>query len=257
MKRFTPTAVLLPAIACALLLTGWEIVCRAGHIPAWFVPRPSEVVVALGHHFRILLAHSGQTLLETAWGFLFALIAGVGIALLLDIVPVLRKAVYPLLIISQTVPIISVAPLIIMWFGYGIASKVFIVALVCFFPITTSLLDGFRTTDENHMKLLRSMGAGSWRVLAWVRFPSALPSLFSGLRIAATYSIMSAVIGEWLGGAQGLGIYMTRSAKSFMIANVFAAIFIITVLSLALYGLIEGAARLCIPWYYHRDEMSR
>jgi ABC-type nitrate/sulfonate/bicarbonate transport system permease component len=251
MKRFLP--ILLPALLCLLALIVWETLCRVLNAPAWLIPRPTQVAHAFGSHPSLLASHTAQTLLETAWGFLAALLAGIGIALALDAVPFLRQAVYPLLVASQTVPIISVAPLVILWFGYGIQSKVFIVALVCFFPITTNLLDGFRSADEGRVKLLRSMGAGSWSVLRWVKLPSALPYLFSGLKIAGTYSVMAAVIGEWLGGAKGLGIYMTRSAKSFEIANVFAAILVITVLSLTVYGLVELAARIAIPWRYRRN----
>ncbi|HWI54318.1 MAG TPA: ABC transporter permease, partial [Desulfobacteria bacterium] len=160
----------------------------------------------------------------------------------------------PLLVISQTIPIIAVAPLFIIWLGYGMAPKVVVVSLVCFFPITINLADGLRMVDRDMIKLMHSMGATEFQVFRLVKLPAALPFFFSGLRIAGTYSIMGAVIGEWLGADKGLGILMTRSSQSFLTDRVFATIMVIVILSLAIYFLVEGIARVLIPWHYQGEE---
>jgi ABC-type nitrate/sulfonate/bicarbonate transport system permease component len=146
----------------------------------------------------------------------------------------------------------AVAPLFIIWFGYGILPKIMVVALVCFFPITVSLVEGMEAADRDMIKLLEAMGASPWQVFKMVSFPGALPSFFSGLKISAAYSIMGAVIGEWLGASKGLGVYMTRSMKSFLTDRVFASIVVISILSLFLFGIIVLIARLLMPWYYRK-----
>jgi ABC-type nitrate/sulfonate/bicarbonate transport system permease component len=151
----------------------------------------------------------------------------------------------------------AVAPLLIIWFGYDILPKVLVVALVCFFPITVSTVEGLDNIDQDMVKLLVTMGATPGQILRLVKFPGALPSFFAGLKISATYSIMGAVIGEWLGGSKGLGIYMTRSMHSFLTERVFASIVVITAMSLILVGIIELIARLTMPWLYQKKSWQQ
>jgi ABC-type nitrate/sulfonate/bicarbonate transport system permease component len=155
-----------------------------------------------------------------------------------------------LLVASQTIPIMALAPLLVIWFGYGLASKAAVVALVCFFPVAVATADGLRGADPDLLALLRSMGASRRQVLFKVRLPGALPGFFSGLKIAVTYSVIGAIIGEWVGAGRGLGVYMIRSANAFATAQVFAAIGVTSLVSVLLFLAVSALERLCLPWYY-------
>lgn len=243
----------LPVGLLLLLLIGWEIGVQVSNVQAWILPGPLQVFRSLWEARELIWQHSLQTLYETLWGFVIAILLGVTIATLMDMFSYLRKAVYPLLVISQTIPIIAIAPLFFIWFGFGITPKIVVVALVCFFPITVNLIDGYRLVDQDMIRLLTSMGAGRGQIFRMVKLPAALPFFFSGLRIAGTYSVMGAVIGEWLGASKGLGILMTRSSQSFMTDRVFATIFVISFLSLVIFGFIEMLGRIIMPWNQQRE----
>lgn len=231
-----------------LLLVIWEYWVRWKAVQEWILPGPLLIARTLAGNLPLILKHGQTTLLECLAGFALAIILSFILAFLMDEVPLLRRALYPLLIASQTVPIISVAPLFIIWFGYGILPKIIVVILVCFFPIALSLLGGLAAVDREYLELFRSMKATRLRIFRMVKLPLALPSFFSGLKIAASYSVMGAVIGEWLGAREGLGQYMTIAQRSFQVDRVFAAILTITVLSAALFGLVALIERLVIPW---------
>ncbi|URN85119.1 ABC transporter permease [Acetobacterium wieringae] len=187
-------------------------------------------------------------------GLLVAVCLSLIMAIVMDLFPVVKKAIYPVLVMSQTVPIIVIAPLLAMWFGFGIAPKIFVVVLVCFFPITVSLIEGLQSVDGELINLVRSMGAKKRQIFTKIKFPSALPYFFSGLKIAATYSIMGAVIGEWLGGKAGLGVYMLRARHAFALDLVFASILVIVVLSIGLFYGIAGIQRVMMPWEKLKEE---
>ncbi len=231
-----------------LLLLLWELAVWFRQIPEWLLPAPSTVVLVMVDIKALLFKHSLTTMGEALLGFLLAILLAFSVSAMLDNIPVMNKAVSPLLIISQTIPIIVIAPLLIIWFGYGLMPKILVVILVCFFPITINLLRGLTSVDPDQVNLFRSMGAGKLLIFKMVKFPTALPSLFAGLRISASYSIMAAVIGEWLGAKSGLGYFMILSQKSFLTGQVFAAIVLISLLSLALVKLLDWAERLLIPW---------
>jgi len=245
--------IIYPAAFILILLIAWELIVKLNHIASWVLPAPSLIAKSLWLTRDILLSHTIRTIQETFQGLLFAILIAIPLSSVLELSPTLRMTVSPLLIATQTVPIISVAPLFLLWFGYGMLSKVIIVALVCFFPITINLLDGFKSVSNDQVKLLKSMGANWYQIIRYIRLPAALPYLFSGLRIAATYSVMAAIIGEWLGAERGLGVFMTRSSKSFLTEQVFAAIFVITVLSLIIFGMIELIARYALPYLYRKE----
>ncbi|MHB9096134.1 MAG: ABC transporter permease [Eubacteriales bacterium] len=247
----------LPGLSLFLFLVIWELAVRQAKIERWILPGPSVILQSLWQSRDLFWQHGLQTLFETVLGFGIAFVIAVVTATVIDLSEWLRKTIYPLLVISQTIPIIAVAPLFIIWFGYGLAPKVIVVALVCFFPITVNLTDGYRMVDRDMIHLMSAMGASRSQLFRLVKLPAALPFLFSGLRIAGTYSVMGAVIGEWLGGSLGLGILMARSSQSFLTDRVFAAILVIVVLSLAICFLIDGLARLVIPWHYRQEEAIR
>ena len=192
------------------MLMVWEVLVRAFTIPKYILPAPTQVVRALFTDYNLLLGHSIQTGIEALTGFMLAVLAGLVLAIAMGLIPILKKTFYPLLVISQTVPIMAVAPILIIWFGYGMMPKVIVVALVCFFPITVSLVEGLTSVEQDMVKLLVAMGAKPWQIFKMVQFPGSLPAFFAGLKISVTYSVMGAVIGEWLGASRGLGIYLTR-----------------------------------------------
>lgn len=250
-------SMLLPGTVIILLLAAWETAVDRGGIEKWILPSPTMVLQAFWQARELIWQHSLYTVAETAAGFGIAIVLAVVTATLMDLSDWLKKTVYPLLVISQTIPIIAVAPLFIIWFGYGLAPKIMVVALVCFFPITVNLADGYRLVDNDMIRLMSAMGANKYQIFRLVKLPAALPFFFSGLRIAGTYSVMGAVIGEWLGASQGLGVLMTRSAHSFLTDRVFAAIMVIIILSLAVCFLIDMLARLVMPWFYREHELTR
>jgi ABC-type nitrate/sulfonate/bicarbonate transport system permease component len=244
MKR----AWLYPLLFFALFLAAWELLTRLLGTEPWLLPSPLRILAALGDAFPLLMEHTRFTLLAALAGFACAVILAVVLALLMELSEPLKQGLYPLLIVTQTIPIIALAPLFIIWFGYQLMPKVVVVALVCFFPVVISLVDGMGHADAALISLLRVMGASPWQIIRKVRWPAALPHFFSGLKVAATYSIMGAVIGEWLGGSKGLGVFMTRAHKSFMADRVFAAILIVSALSVFLVFLVSAAAHLLMPW---------
>jgi len=240
-----------PALVLAVtLLVLWELYVRAGNVSVQVLPSPIAIVQALMNNWSIIYDNTLQTLLETVLGLTLAALLGLLLAITLDISNWMRRAVYPLLITSQTIPIIALAPLLLIWIGYDIRPKLIVVTLYCFFPIAVATVDGLASAEPELIKLLHSMRATRWQILRLVRLPGAMPAFFSGLRIAAAYSVIGAIFGEYVGAEKGLGIYMQKAANSFATINVFAAILVTTILSLLLFGLVSLIERLALPWYH-------
>lgn len=240
---------LLPALILVILTIGsWELITSYTAIPDYILPAPSAIIRSLVNNFRLLLYHSGYTFAAVLPGLGLAMIISPLLALLMDRFTFVKKAIYPLLVVSQAVPIFAVAPLILIWFGVGLLPKVLIVALVCFFPLTINLVEGFSQVDPEAVELMQTMQADRLLITRSVHLPSTLPYFFSGLKIAATYSVLGAIIGEWLAARAGLGIYMLRAMHSFRTVDLFAAIIVVVVLSLVLFKLVELAGRLAMPW---------
>lgn len=240
-------------IAVALLISIWQLLCMTGMIPKYMLPSPMEVIAAFVSELPLLFENSLITLKEAFWGLIFGVSVGFMTAVLMDSFDILYKAFYPILIITQTIPSVAVAPLLVLWFGYEMTPKIILIMLSTFFPVAVGLLDGFRSADKDAIDLLRSMGANRLQIFKYIKFPSAMPQLFSGFRIAAAYSVVGAVISEWLGGFGGLGVYMTRVKKAFAFDKMFAVIFLISAISLALMALVEFAEKKCMP-YRHLDK---
>lgn len=247
-----------PPIALIVgLLVAWEVIVTWQAVPRWILPAPSQIGRAMWQNVDLLVPHILQTMKQVLLGLGLAIVTGVALAAALDLSSWLRRALYPLLVASQTIPILALAPLLIIWFGFGLTPKVFIVTLFCFFPIAINTADGLTAADPELLALLRAMGATRRQIWRKVRLPASLPYFFSGLRIAATYSVVGAIIGEWVGASQGLGIFMLRSANAFKTDQVFAAIVISSLLSLALFGLVFIAERLLLPWYHSSQRESQ
>ena len=240
-----------PAFVLTLtLLAFWELYVRAGQISAQVLPAPTAIIQALFDNWNVIYDNTLQTLLETVLGMGIATLLGLLLAIMLDISSWLRRAIYPLLVTSQTIPIIALAPLLLIWIGFDIRPKLILVTLYCFFPIAVACADGLASAEPELMNLMHSMRASRWQILTLVRLPGAMPAFFSGLRIAVTYSVTGAIFGEYVGAEKGLGIYMQRAANSFATVQVFAAILVTAVLSLLLFGLVSVIERLALPWYH-------
>lgn len=249
MKKFHPTAAkFLPLSTILFFLLLWESLVRIFHTPAWILPAPSQVVIALGKIGPVLLNHTLVTLLESLLGFSLSIVIAFFLALMLDRFHGLRSALYPLIIFSQTIPLIVLTILFVIWFGFGILPKILVVILVCFFPILISLMNGLDAVDNDQVLLFKSMGAKPAAIIRMVKIPAALPSFFSGLRIAATYSIMGAIVAEWMGAAKGLGYFMTLAQKGFRVDQVLAIVTVICLLSFALVKAVDLFEYLLVPW---------
>lgn len=246
----------LPALAAlVVLLAVWQLVSVMGWVPGYMLPSPVNVALAFWKDMPILWGHLLVTLQEAFLGLFLGVTIGFVFAVLMDAFDILYRALYPVLVISQTIPTVAIAPLLVLWFGYEMTPKVVLVVLVTFFPVTVGLLDGFKAVDRDEIGLLRSMGATRWQIFRHLKCPWAMPQFFSGLRIAAAYSVVGAVISEWLGGFNGLGVYMTRVKKAFAFDKMFGVIFLISVVSLVLMALVDLAERKCMP-YRHISEKS-
>ncbi|WP_282741257.1 ABC transporter permease [Olsenella uli] len=238
----------IPLTATLALLVAWQLAVMLGLVPNFLLPSPTQVVVALVEDASLLVSHSAATLLEAFLGLLIGCAVGFVAAVLMDRFEAVGLALDPLVTLSQTIPTVAIAPLLVLWFGYGLAPKVVLVIISTFFPITVSLVSGFRSADADMIDLMRTMNAGDWQIFWQVKIPAAAEQFFGGLRISATYAIVGAVIAEWLGGFSGLGVYMTRVRKSFSYDRMFAVILLISALSLALMGVVDVLRRVAMPW---------
>ena len=252
MERRTPAflskKVVAPVCAVVALLAVWQGACSLGLVPNFMLPSPVQVVTALVADFPLLLSHMWTTLSEAAFGLVIGVAVGFVFAVLMDKFETFYLAFDPLLTGSQTIPTVAIAPLLVLWFGYGLMPKVLLVVLTTFFPVTVALASGFRSVDPDQVDLLRTMNATEWQIFRYAKLPAAMEQFFSGLRISATYAIVGAVISEWLGGFTGLGVYMTRVRKSFAYDRMFAVIIITSALSLALMKGVDVLERICMPW---------
>lgn len=239
-----------PLVLILALIAAWQVAAVQSGLPAFILPTPARVWAAGWATRDLIVTALGATLLETAAGLAVALALGVALAAAMDFSAWLRRALYPLLVVSQTVQILAIAPLLIIWFGFGLLPKVIIVVLVCFFPLAVSTADGLASADPDYIALLRSLGATRGQIWRIVRLPAALPAFFSGLRVAVTYSVVGATIAEWVGGTQGLGLYMLRSKNALATDQVFVAIVVTSAVSIGLYALMLLIERWALPWYH-------
>lgn len=258
--RGAATNLLPPTIAILLIFGAWEgyarLVLESMPGGSRFLPAPTAILASLFTNAADITPHAVQTFVETAIGFALAIVVGFVFAVILDVSPVLRRAIYPLLVASQTIPILALAPLLVLWFGFGILPKILIVGLVCFFPIVVAGADGFRATDPELVKLFKTFGASKLTIFRQVQFPGALPYLFSGLRISITYSVTGAIWGEYVGAQYGLGIFMQRKQHIPDIVAVFAIILVISAMSIAFFLLASLVERIVIPWHFRGNQQA-
>jgi ABC-type nitrate/sulfonate/bicarbonate transport system permease component len=243
-----------PTVVIILLFIIWEASTRIADIPKWLLPSPTGIATEAVAVWPSFQEHLSSTVFLTVLGFLIGCGIGLLVAVGLHLVPVLRESVYPLLILSQNIPIIVLAPLLVVWFGFGLLPKMIVITLVCFFPVAVAALDGFRQTGSELKHYMQMAGASKMQIFRKLEWPHSLPSIFSGLKISATYSVMGAVISEWLGAKQGIGVFMTLASSSFRTDRVFVAIFAIMLLSLLFFALIIGLEKWLIKWRPKGDE---
>jgi ABC-type nitrate/sulfonate/bicarbonate transport system permease component len=249
MRRWAP-----PLVIVAALLGAWEAAAQWGaladllDLQPFLVPAPSDIATALWDD-RSLLADDGWvTLKEVVAGFALSVVAGFAFAVALHLSDTLRRALYPLIVASQTVPIIVIAPILVVWFGYGIGPKLAIIALICFFPITVNTLDGLRSVDPDLRKMMRTLDAGRAAILARVEVPAALPQFFSGAKIAVAVAVIGAVFGEWAGSSAGLGHLMLEASAQLLTARLFAAVAVLSAMAITLFALLSALERRVAWW---------
>lgn len=239
---------LVPILFIFALLLVWEAVVHTFQIPLYVLPSPTQVVKALSSESGTLLGHAGVTILEALSGIIISFFLALLLGIVMDRFPLVKQSVYPILVVTQTVPMIVLAPILIIYMGFGMAPKILTVVLMCFFPIAVSFTDGMSLVDREYVHLVRSYGSGKWEVYRLVKIPAAIPSLLSGLKVAATYSISGAVVGEWIGSQKGLGYYLLRVKNGYMLDKVFACVLVIIFLSLCMNGLIKLYQQVALPY---------
>ncbi len=219
------------------------------------LPSPADVARAFAANIGYMAREAVVTLQEAVYGLIAGIALAFVLATLMDKFDFIYKAFYPLLVISQTIPTIAIAPLLVLWMGYGMAPRITLVIVTTFFPIAIGLLDGYKSTDIDSINLMRSMGAGRLQIFRHVKLPTAVPGFFSGLRIASSYAVIGALIAEWLGGNNGLGVYMTRVKKAYSFDRMFAVIVFICAVSLLLMAFVRLIERISLP--YRKNRISR
>ena len=245
-----------PILVLLLLFILWEIMVSVLDIPKWLLPSPNDIFLEATLNGNDLLVHLISTLKLTLTGFFIGTGIGLLTAIILYLLPNVKEAVYPILILSQNIPTIVLAPLLVIWFGFGYLPKIIVISLVCFFPVTVAALDGFKQTPAELRHYLAMAGANKQQLFWKLEFPYGLPAIFSGVKISATYSVMGAVISEWLGAKEGIGVYMTLASSSFRTDRVFVAIFTIMILSLLLFAIIQGLERIMVRWHHQGEDFK-
>lgn len=245
---------LLPLGLIALLLGLWQLATSTGAIAdafsleSYLVPSPAEIAASLWENRDLLAENAWVTLREILLGIFCALVIGVGFAVLMHRWRILRDASYPLIVASQTIPIVVIAPILVVWFGYGITPKIVIVSLICFFPITVNALGGLRSVDPGAVKMMRSLSASRWQCFWRVEAPAALPSLFTGIKISVVVAPIGAVFAEWAGSSSGLGHLIQSDTAYYLVDRQFAAVAVLAAMALALIGLTTLVERRVVRW---------
>ena len=237
-----------PLVSIAVLISVWLFASERELIESYMLPSPSAVGRAFINELPILMQHTLVTVKEAVYGLIIGIVIAFAVAVIMDAVPFIRAALYPVLVISQTIPTIAIAPLLVLWMGFDMAPKITLVVLTTFFPIAVSLLDGFQSADRDEINLLRSMGAGKLQIFRHIKLPGAGEQFFSGLKVSASYAVVGAVISEWLGGFEGLGVYMTRVKQAYAFDKMFAVIILVSLLSLVLMAIVALLKKITMPY---------
>ncbi len=246
-------AAVTPALLILGVIAAWEIALPLFHVAPYILPRPSEIIRELVSSADVLWVHTLVTLREILIGFVAGSAIGIVLAVLIARSPLLERGLYPIIVFLHTVPKLAIAPIFVIWFGFGLLPKIVLVVVISFFPITVNTIYGLTSVDRNIVDLMRSVSASEWQILKWIRLPNAVPYLFAGLKISVTLAVVGAIIGEWVGTDAGLGFAILVSATQLKTPFMFAAITIISVIGVALFYLVALFERVLIPWQEPRD----
>lgn len=228
----------------------WQLAGWLALLPKFIFPTPLEIISAFIRDINLLAFHSKVTLIETVIGLSLGIIIATTLAILMDKYKLVYKMIYPLLILTQTVPTIAIAPILILWLGYDMTPKIVLIVITTTFPIIISILDGFKHCDEDQIRLLKLMNANDFQILKHLKFPTSLGYFFAGLRVSVSYAFITAVVAEWLGGFEGLGVYMTRVKKAFEYDSMFAVIFLVSIISLLNIEIVKIIEKKVLKWKY-------
>lgn len=252
--RNTLGRALKPVLFLVVLVALWDVVVRVAHIPPYLIPKPGDVIATLIHDEPALLLAAGPTLQATIYGFIVSVAFGIPVAMLIVVSRQAEDFVYPLLVFSQSVPKVAIAPLFVVWFGFGLFPRIITAFLLAFFPVVVSAVQGFKAVEPEMLDLVRAMEANRLQVFRMVSLPHALPSIFAGLKVSITLAVVGAVVGEFVGANSGLGVVLQRSIGNFELPTMFAALALLALIGVVLFWLVELAERLAIPWHARRYE---
>jgi ABC transporter, permease protein len=226
----------------------WEITVVKFSVPSYILPSPKDIYLEFVNDWQVLAMHSRVTLKETVIGLLMSVIISLLIGMIMDFVPFIKKCFHPIMYVTQMIPTITIAPLLVIWFGFGIKSKVICVILTCFFPMLINFIDGMDSIDRDLLNLFKIMKANRLKTFVHLKFPMAMDKFFTGLKISSTYAFIAATVAEWLGGSAGLGVYMVRAKSSYALDKVFACTLLVVLFSLLFVGLISIFKKILIKW---------
>lgn len=252
LKNVLASEAMRPVLLIAIILVGWDLGVRIFRIPPYLVPSPTMVVGELIAHWPMLLRETLPTLYATLGGFLLSVLFGIPVAILIASSRTVESYVYPILVFSQSVPKIAVAPLFVVWFGFGILPKIIAAFLLGFFPVVVATVIGLKSIETDMLDLARSMRAGALRTFLHVRLPYALPSIFGGLKVSITLAVVGAVVGEFVGSNSGIGYVLQVANGNFDLPLMFAALFILSMMGVVLFMLLDFIEHLSIPWHASR-----
>lgn len=247
--RMTQSAWVRPVLFLVLLVVLWDLAIRVFRIPPYQVPKPEDVIQTLWSDWPQLLAQAVPTTIATVEGFLLSAVFGIAIAVLIAGSKTVESYIYPLLVFSQSIPKIAIAPLFVVWFGFGMMPKVLSAFLLGFFPVVVSAVQGFKSVEPDMLDLARAMEARRLQIFRMVSFPHAMPAIFAGLKVSITLAVVGAVVGEFVGSNSGLGFVLQRSIGNFELPTMFAALVILSLIGVVLFWILDVAERLVIPWH--------
>src|SRR4029450_447809 len=257
LQRATQSAWVRPVLFLVLLIVLWDVAIRIFRIPPYQTPKPADVLLTLWTEWAQLRQQAVPTTIATVQGFLLSAVFGIGIAVLIAGSRMVESYIYPLLVFSQSIPKIAIAPLFVVWFGFGMMPKVLSAFLLGFFPVVVSAVQGFKSVEPEMLDLVRAMEAKRFQIFRIVSFPHALPAIFAGLKVSITLAVVGAVVGEFVGSNSGLGFVLQRSIGNFELLTMFAALVILSLIGVVLFWILDAIERLVIPWHASQTAPGR
>lgn len=239
-----------PITTFLFILVIWQLIVDINDIPMYILPTPSDIIQVFFKDYENLYINTLVTLNEALIGFIIAIILSLIIGIIMDFLPIVKKCLYPIMLVSQTIPTITIAPLLIIWFGFDSLPKILMVTLTCFFPILINFVDGIENIDKDYLNLFKTMNANKLSTFLHLKFPMALDKLFIGIKISATYAVVAATVAEWLGGTKGLGVYMVRAKSAYALDKVFASTILVVIFSLIFVGIVQIVKNIFLKYKY-------